>query len=116
MAADALVEVHDHPDLGHDAHQYVTSAAALADDRQLVALRADRAVVVEAPGELRVAADQVRRLDHDPRDRVVGAAAVPGRLADRHVHVPVLRVVHERAAVRGCGARRPRGRRSRRCG
>src|SRR5512144_3449513 len=36
----------------------------LADNDQLVALRPGRPVVVEAPGELRVAADQVGRLDH----------------------------------------------------
>ncbi len=96
VTADALVEVHHHPHLGTDAHQYSTSVRALADDDHLVALGAGRAVVVEAPGELRVAADHVRRLDRDPGQRVVGAAARPGGLRDRHVHVAVLGVVEER--------------------
>src|ERR1700757_1601586 len=46
----------------------------LAHDDELVAIGADRAVVVEAVRELRIAADHVRWLDHDARDRVVYAA------------------------------------------
>ena len=47
----------------------------LADDDELVAVRADRSVVVEAVGELGVAADHMRRLEHGARNRVVDAAA-----------------------------------------
>src|SRR5262249_35874462 len=54
-------------DLGH-----------LAYHDELVAVRADRAVVVESVTELRVAADHVRRLENDPRHRVVDAAARAG--------------------------------------
>ena len=48
----------------------------LAHDDELVAVGADRAVVVEAVAELRVAADHVRRLEHDAGHRVVDAAAL----------------------------------------
>src|SRR5690242_4185941 len=47
------------------------------DDGDLVALVAGRAVVVERVGELRVPADQVRRLDHHAGEGVVAAAVPP---------------------------------------
>src|SRR6185437_3874225 len=50
----------------------------LAHDDELVAVGTDRAVVVEAVGELGVAADHVRRLQHGARHRVVDAAAQAG--------------------------------------
>src|SRR5262247_3556189 len=49
--------------------------AAAADHRDLVALAAGRAQVVEREAELGVAADQVGRLDQQPGERVVDAAA-----------------------------------------
>ena len=57
VAADALVEVHDHGQLRHDLHQRVTSLVpdvlvAAADHRHLVALVAGRAEVVEGEREL----------------------------------------------------------------
>ena len=51
--------------------------AHLAHDDELVAVRADRAVVVEAVAQLRVAADHVRGLQHRAGHRVVDAAALP---------------------------------------
>ena len=71
----------------------------LADHDELVAVGADRAVVVEVVGELDVAADHVRRLEHDARHRVVDAAAIAGHLRARHVHDLLLRVVHEERAL-----------------
>ena len=66
----------------------------LAQHDELVAVRADGAVVVEAVRELRVAADHVRRLRHRARDRVVDAARLR-RLGAGHVHDLLLRVIHE---------------------
>jgi hypothetical protein len=48
-----------------------------ADHRDLVAVVAGRADVVEEVGVLGVAADDVARLDQDARQRVVDAAALP---------------------------------------
>ena len=110
VAADALVEVHHHRDLRPHLHQYVDLAGELPHHDDLVALRAGRPVVVEAVRELGVAADQMGRLHRDPRHRVVGAAARAGELAERHVHVTVLRVVHHRRRPRAHGARRRRAR------
>src|SRR5690348_13641936 len=59
--------------------------AAAADDGHFVALVARRAEVVEGEGQLRVAADQVRRLEEEPGARVVDAAAAAGRLRPRDV-------------------------------
>src|SRR5690606_40070474 len=47
--------------------------AHLADDYELIAVRADRAVVVEAVRQLRVAADHVCWLEHRAGHRVVNA-------------------------------------------
>src|SRR5579875_3858446 len=58
---------------------------ALAQDHDLVALRAGRPVVVERPRELCVAADEVRGLHHDSRSRVVGATALAFKLGQGHV-------------------------------
>src|SRR5262245_32941107 len=69
--------------------------AAAADHRHLVALAAGRAQVVEREAELGVAADQVGRLDQQPGERVVDAAAPAAGLGDRHVDDPFLGVVHE---------------------
>src|SRR5574337_1236633 len=66
----------------------------LANDDELVAVGAYRAVVVEAVALLRVAADHVGRLEHDPGDRVVDPAAHVGDLAARGVHDLLLGVVH----------------------
>src|SRR5215470_5437872 len=71
-----------------------------ADDRDLVALAAGRAVVVERPGQLAVAADHVRGLDHQVGQRVVPATVPPGDLRPRGHQVAVLRVVHEHRALR----------------
>ena len=71
----------------------------LAHDHELVAVGADRAVVVEAVRQLRVAADHVRRLDDDARHRVVDAAARAGDLRAGRVHDLLLRVVHQAHAV-----------------
>src|SRR5499433_4371649 len=51
-----------------------------ADDGDLVALAAGRAVVVERPGQLPVAADHVGGLDHQVGQRVVAAAVPAGDL------------------------------------
>ena len=78
MAADAFVEVHHHCDLSADLHDAASSGGPvhrvrmikpldlveLADDDELVAVRAHCAVVVEAVGELGIAADHVGRLEH----------------------------------------------------
>ena len=71
----------------------------LADDDELVAVGADRAVVVEAVGLLGVAADHVGRLEHRARHRIVDAAALPGLLGARHVHDLLLRVIHQAHAL-----------------
>src|SRR6218665_3425462 len=55
-------------------------------------------VVVEAPGQLRVAADHVGGLEHDAGHRVVDAAAGAGDLRARHVDDAFLGVVHHRHA------------------
>ena len=108
VTADAFVEVQHHRDLSADLHDAVSSTARstrigvvepidlvqLAHDDELVAVGADRAVIVEAVGELGVAADHVRRLEHRARDGIVDAAALAGDLRARHVHDLLLRVVH----------------------
>src|SRR6516162_7259038 len=72
----------------------------LAQDDELVAVRADRAVVVEAVGKLGVAADHMRGLRTDPCHRVVDATALAGDLAARHVHDLLLGVIHHAHAGR----------------
>src|SRR6185369_3724574 len=52
----------------------------LAHHHELVAVGADRSVVVEAVAELGVAADHVGGLEHDASHRVVDAAAHAGDL------------------------------------
>src|SRR5215831_15931158 len=71
-----------------------------ADHRDLVALAAGRAVVVERPGQLPVAADHVGWLDHQVGQRVVTAAVPPGDLRPRGHQVAVFGVVHEHRAFR----------------
>ena len=101
VAPDALVEVHDHRGLGHDAHrQYSTVLAAPAHDGDLVALVAGGPVVVEAVRQLGVAADQMARLDQQSRQRVVDAAASSTGLRPGDVDGAVLGVVHEHGALR----------------
>src|SRR6187200_840972 len=56
---------------------------ALADDRDLVALVARGAEVVERKGQLGVTADQVARLHQQASQRVVDAAALARRLRQR---------------------------------
>src|SRR3954471_3682823 len=77
--------------------------AAPPDDGDLVALAADRAVVVEGVGQLRVPARQVRGLDEQPGHRVVVAAALALALAAflglRDVHGALGRVVLEHRAL-----------------
>src|SRR5665647_956039 len=111
MAADALVEVHHHRHLRHDSHRVAPPAMAgcaarraaisvlhrlraTSDDGHLIALVACRAEVVEGVGQLGVPADEVARLDQQPGQRVVDAAALAGGLRARHVDQPVLGVVH----------------------
>src|SRR5690606_6993629 len=65
---------------------------------ELVALRPGRPVVVEAVGELAVAADDVGGLDGDAGRRVVRPAVPAGDLRARGHEVPVLGVVHEHRA------------------
>ena len=60
--------------------------------------RADGSVVVEAVAVLRVAADHVRGLEHDARDRVVDAAARARDLRAGGVDDLFLRVVHHHHA------------------
>ena len=71
----------------------------LAHDNELVTIRPDGAVIVEAVGELRVAADHVRRLQHSAGNRIVDAAALAGDLRARHVHDLLLRMVHHAHAL-----------------
>src|SRR5690606_19820952 len=68
--------------------------AASADDGHLVALVPGRPQVVERVGELGVAAREMRRLEEDARERVVDAAAQPGRLCERDVDRAVGGVEH----------------------
>ena len=75
-------------DLGHLAH-----------DDELVAVGADRAVVVEAVALLGVAADHVGRLDDRARHRIMDAAALAGYFRAGHVHDLLLRVIHQAHAV-----------------
>ena len=99
VAADALVEVHHHPDLRADPHSNLTSASRLRSTVTSSRCEPVGPVVVEAERELRVAADEVGRLHHDPRQRVVGAAALALQLGQRHVQVAVLGVVHQARAL-----------------
>src|SRR5262249_34419006 len=64
------------------------------DHRDLVALVTGGTQIVEGERQLGVSADEVCRLDEQSGERVVDAAAPSGRLGDRHVHHPFLRVVH----------------------
>ena len=89
MTANAFVEVDHHRDLSADFHATSLPGCAinrigvvepidlaeLAHDDELVAVGANRAVVVEAVREVSVAADHVRRLEHGARDRIMDAAA-----------------------------------------
>src|SRR5690606_12737620 len=110
MAADAFVQVQDHGDLRADFHVPDSSGLGLgghfvglvhpvdflhfADDHEFVAVRADRAVVIEAIGQLGVAADHVRGLEHGAGDGIVDAAALARDFRPRHVHDLFLGVVH----------------------
>src|SRR6185437_16433568 len=58
----------------------------LAHDDELVAVRTHRTVIVEAVGELRIAADHVRRLEQRAGDGIVNAAALPRNLRSRHIY------------------------------
>src|SRR5262249_59013890 len=69
--------------------------AELADDDELIAVRADGAVVIEAVGELGIAAYHVGRLEHRAGDRIVDAAALPGDRGARDVNDLLLRVIHQ---------------------
>ena len=71
----------------------------LAHDHKFVAVAADRAVVVEAVGELRVAADHVGRLGDGARHRVVDAAALAAGFRSRDIHDLFLGVVHQAHAL-----------------
>ena len=120
VTPDALVEVQHHGDLRADFHSAASILGGamprdwplvggravepvdlghLAHDHELVAIGADGAVVVEAVGLLGVAADHVRRLHHDARNRIVDAAALAGHLRARHVHDLLLRVIHHAHAL-----------------
>src|SRR5690606_10029600 len=82
----------------------------LANDHELVAIGADRAVVVEAIGKLDVAADHVGGLHHHPGHRVVHAAALPRDLRADGIHRLFLGVIHDRRARHDAlGDDRPRG-------
>ena len=68
----------------------------LVQDDHLVAVAADRAVVVEAVGELGVAPPTMLvGFDDDPGHRVEDAAALAGGGRAGHVHVFLLGVVHQ---------------------
>src|SRR6185437_10759675 len=67
----------------------------LADDDELVAVGANRAVIVEAIGELGVAADHVSWLQERAGHRIMDAAAEARDPRARHVHDLLLRMVHE---------------------
>src|SRR5690606_31039249 len=66
----------------------------LAHDDELVAVGADGAVIVEAIGELRVAADHVGGFGTDAGHRVVDAATGAGNLAAGGIQDAFLGVVH----------------------
>ena len=86
----------------------------LADDDELVAIRAYRPVVVEAVAELRIAADHVRRLQDDARHRVVDAAAHARDLGARvwypHLYQCELRICNEKPYTTVGASRQKSGR------
>ena len=67
---------------------------AATDYRDLIALVAGRAEIVEGEGQLRIATNQVAGFDEQSGERVVDAAALAGGLRERNVDKPVLSVVH----------------------
>ncbi len=122
VAADAFVEVEHHADLGANFHcvspvgvgsglrfDVVRTLVAvgrarrlvhpvhlvhLAHDAKGIAIGADRAVVIQAKGELRIAADHVRWFEHHAGDRVVHTAPGLGDLRRRGIDRALLGVVH----------------------
>src|SRR5690606_9307731 len=71
----------------------------LANDYELVAIRADGAVIVEPIGQLGVSADHVRGLEHDAGHRIVDPAALAGDLPAGHVHDLFRGVIHHGHAL-----------------
>src|SRR3546814_606540 len=69
--------------------------AHLAHNNEFVTIGADGPVIIEAVGELGVAADHVRRLHVDAGDRVVDAAALASDFRTDRVHKFFLSVIHD---------------------
>src|SRR5664280_1380224 len=97
-SCDFSLGLHGHDQFVGDRRVEPVDLAHLAHDDELVAVGADRSVVVEAIAELGVAADHVGRLEDDARHRVVDAATHTGDLRPRRVHDLFLRVVHHHHA------------------
>lgn len=71
----------------------------LAHNDKLVPVRSDRAIVIEAVCQLRIAADHVIRFDDGSGDRVVNATTLTGGLGSRRVHDFLLCVIHHALAL-----------------
>src|SRR5699024_6108405 len=73
---------------------------AFADHGDLITLVSRGPVVVEGVGQLSVATEQMRGVEHDPGQRVGDTTALAVPLGQRHVDGAFLPVVHESGAPR----------------